>query len=247
MSPLIGIMMFQLNPALENPDGVLVHAALIYVPPVLTALFMASLASALMSTSDSSLLAGASIVTQNLFPLFGKKLDPKSEVKWTRIMVGINGFLGIVIAVSAAVIYELGVVAWTLLLVGLFVPFAFGMYWKKANRFGAVAAVVGGFVSWGILTWVAYNMGLGGDATIVVCEGDADCAFWDAVYIASFVAFLVSLVSMVVFSLATQKRDAPLPITDVDGNAMDTNPFHHLGITPIRDALRKLRPEEYDK
>ena len=96
MSPLIGIMMFQLNPGLENPDGVLVHAAVTYVPPVLTALFMASLASALMSTSDSSLLAGASVVTQNLFPIFGKKLDPKSEVKWTRIMVGVNGFIGIV-------------------------------------------------------------------------------------------------------------------------------------------------------
>ena len=247
MSPLIGIMMFQLNPGLENPDGVLVHAAVTYVPPVLTALFMASLASALMSTSDSSLLAGASVVTQNLFPVFGKKLDSKSEVKWTRIMVGVNGFVGIVVAVSASVIYELGVVAWTLLLVGLFVPFAFGMYWKKANRYGAVAAVVGGFVSWGLLTWVAYSMGLGGDPTILVCEGDVDCAFWDAVYIASFVAFLVSLVSMVVFSLATQKRDAPMPITDVDGKAMDTNPFHNLGLTPIRDALRKLRPEEYDK
>jgi Na+/proline symporter len=40
---------------------------------------MAALASALMSTSDSSLLAGASVVTQNLFPLFGKKLEPEAK------------------------------------------------------------------------------------------------------------------------------------------------------------------------
>jgi hypothetical protein len=33
----------------------------------------------------------------------------------------------------------------------------------------------------------------------------------------------------------------------VDGNVMDTNPFKYLGIMPIKDALRKLRPEEYDK
>lgn len=72
LSPLVGIMMFKLDPNLVNPDSVLVHAAITYVPPVLTAVFMAALASALMSTSDSSLLAGASVVTQNLFPLFGK-------------------------------------------------------------------------------------------------------------------------------------------------------------------------------
>ena len=80
MSPIIGIMMFKLNPGIVNTDGVLINAAIAYVPPVLTALFMAALASALMSTSDSSLLAGASIVTQNLFPLFGKELAAKNEV-----------------------------------------------------------------------------------------------------------------------------------------------------------------------
>ena len=246
MSPLIGIMMFSLHPSVANPDGVLVGASMLYVPPVLTALFLAALTSALMSTSDSSLLAGASVVTQNLFPLFGKKLDPISEVKWTRIMVGINGFIGIVIAVSAAVIYELGVVAWTLLLVGLFVPFAFGMYWKKSNSYGAVASVLGGWISWAFLTWMAYNVGIGGDSTMIVCAGDTDCAFWDAVYIASLPAFLISIFLMVVVSLTTQKRNVPRPITDVDGNGLDTNPFHLLGITPIKDALRKLRPEEYE-
>lgn len=247
MSPLVGIMMFKLQPGLENPDGVLVFAALHYVPPVLTAIFMAALTSALMSTSDSSLLAGASVVTQNLFPLFGKKLEGKEEVKWTRIMVGINGAIGIVIAVSASVIYELGVVAWTLLLVGLFVPFAFGMYWKKANEYGGVASFLGGFVTWAILTWVAYSVGIGGDSTMLVCAGDTDCAFWDAVYIASLPAFLASIVLMVTVSLATQKQNAPKQIADVDGNPLDTNPFHFLGIMPIKDALRKLRPEEYDQ
>jgi SSS family transporter len=258
MSPLIGIMMFKLNPGIEDPGGVLVAAALQYVPPVLTAIFMAALASALMSTSDSSLLAGASVVTQNLFPLFGKKLDANEEVKWTRIMVGINGFIGIVIAVSAAIIYELGVVAWTLLLVGLFAPFAFGMYWKKANGYGGMAAVLGGWGSWAILTWVAFSFGLGGPSTAMVCSGgdlslmadravSMDCAFWDAVYIASFPAFLLSILFMIVVSLATQKQNPPRPITDVDGKPLDTNPLHFYGIMPIKDALRKLRPEEYDQ
>jgi Na+/proline symporter len=139
----------------------------------------------------------------------------------------------------------------------MFVPFAFGMYWKKANGYGSVSAVLGGWISWAILTWVAFNFGLGGDSTAMVCSGgdlslmadravSMDCAFWDAVYIASLPAFIISILSMIVVSLATQKQDAPKPITDVDGKEFDTNPFHFFGIMPIKDALRKLRPEEYD-
>ena len=88
---------------------------------------------------------------------------------------------------------------------------------------------------------------MGGDSTMIVCAGDTDCAFWDATYVASFPAFFTSLFLMVFVSLLTQKKDAPKPITDIDGNAMDTNPFHHIGVTPIKDALRKMKPEEYDK
>jgi SSS family transporter len=246
MSPLIGIMMFKLNPGLENSDYVLVQAAVQHLPPVLTAIFMAALASALMSTSDSSLLAGASVVTENLMPMLGKKLNEVEKVRWTRIWVAIIGLVAIVIAITAAVIYELGVVAWSLLLVGLFSPFALGMYWKKANEYGGIASFVGGFLAWAVGIWIAYNVGMGGDSTLIVCAGDTDCAFWDAVYIASFPAFFVSLALMVVVSLATQKSDPPKPITDVDGKVFDTNPFHNIGWIPLKDALRKLRPDEYD-
>lgn len=238
MSPLIGIMMFSLNPGISNPDGVLITAALSYMPPVLTALFMAALASALMSTSDSSLLAGASVVTQNLFPLFGKNLAPKEEVKWTRITVLVSGVIGVIVAISASVIYELGVVAWSLLLVGLFAPFALGMYWKKANQWGAVAAYFGGFIAWVAFILIAWHLGIGGgDPTIVVCGGDADCAFWDATYIASVPAFITSIILLISVSLATQKKDPPKPITDIDGNPLDTSLGKTLGIISLRDAL----------
>jgi len=257
MSPLIGIMMFKLQPELVDTEGVLVKAALDYLPPVLTAIFIAALSSALMSTSDSSLLAGASVVVENLYPVLGKQLSDKQKVVQVRVWVVIIGIAAVIIALSAATIYELGVMAWSLLLVGLFAPFALGMYWNKANQIGGVSAYLGGFLAWAIGIYIAFNLGMGGDSTAVVCSGGdlsllaADeivwnCAFWDAVYIASFPAFLVSMALMVLVSLATQKMDAPKPITDIDGKPFDTNPFHNLGTLPLRDALRKMRPEEYD-
>jgi solute:Na+ symporter, SSS family len=79
MSPLIGIAMFAMNPNIlpENTEFLLVTAALEHLHPVVTALFIAALTSALMSTSDSSILAGASVVTENIIPYLGKKLSEK--------------------------------------------------------------------------------------------------------------------------------------------------------------------------
>jgi Na+/proline symporter len=210
-----------------------------------------------MSTSDSSLLAGASVVVENLYPMLGKKLSDRQKVIQTRVWVLIIGAMAVIIALSAATIYELGVLAWSLLLVGLFAPFALGMYWKKSNQIGGVSAYIGGFLAWALGIYIAFNFGMGGDSTALVCSGGDltllagdqvvwDCAFWDAVYIASFPAFIVSMVLMVVVSLATQKMDPPKPITDIDGKPFDTNPLHNLGTLPFRDAVRKLRKEEYD-
>ncbi len=257
MSPLVGIMTYKLNPGMEDISYLLVHAAMTHVPALLTAIFIAALVSALMSTSDSSLLAGASAVTENLIPLItGKKLEGKKALWATRIMVLVNALIGLAIALWAQTIYELSVVAWTLLLVGLFTPFAFGMYWKKANASGANAAFIGGFVVWILATIFFFNTGLGGQSTAIVCEYVPDasisvfandgwwCAFWDAVYVASFVAFLSAILLMIVVSLATQKKDPAKKLVDYYGEPIDMNPKLHLGILPIKDAFRKITAEE---
>jgi len=131
MSPLIGIAMFMLNPniAVDDTEFLLVTAALEHLHPILTAAFIAALSLALMSTSDSGLLAGAAFVTENLVPLIrGKPLSDQAKVRGTRIMVVVIGIIAILAVLTAATIYELGVLAWSLLLVGLFSPFALGLY-----------------------------------------------------------------------------------------------------------------------
>jgi len=256
MSPLIGIMMFKLHPGMEDTSFLLVKASMDYLSPIITAIFIAALTSALMSTSDSSLLAGASAVTENLIPaITGKKLEGKKALWATRIMVIVNAAIGFSIAMWAQTIYELSVVAWTLLLVGLFVPFSFGMYWKKANSHGAVAAFVGGFIVWMLATVYFFNTGIGGQSTAAVCEFSAEmgvysdawwCAFWDAVYIGSFIAFFSSILFMVVVSLATQKSCPARELTDYYGKPLDMSAKLNFGFLPIQDAFRKLRPDETD-
>ncbi len=254
MSPLIGIMIYSLSPGLEDTSYLLVSASMTFLPPLLTAIFIAALVSALMSTSDSSLLAGASAVTENLIPLItGKKLEGMKAVWATRTMVIVNAAIGLAIALWAQTIYELSIVAWTLLLVGLFSPFAFGMYWKKANSWGAVASFVGGFAVWIAASLYFFQIGIDGQSTAAVCEYTADmgvysdawwCGFWDAIYIGSFVAFMAGLLLMVIVSLATQKISPPRKLVDYYGEPMDLNWKLNLGLLPIKDAFRKITDEE---
>lgn len=240
MSPLIGIAMFKLNPNLapENTEFLLVSAAFEHLHPILTALFIAALSSALMSTSDSALLAGAAVFTENLMPLWVKNMTDQMKLRWVRIMVVVIGVVAVTIALTAATIYRLGVLAWSILLVGLFTPFLFGMYWKKANAHGALAAFAGGFLSWILFAFLYYP------GTLSACAGDTECGFWDAVYVASTPAFVVSVISMVVVALATQKVNKPLPITDVDGKPLDVS--LKLGILPLKHALRAKDDVELD-
>jgi solute:Na+ symporter, SSS family len=238
MSPLIGIAMFAMNPNIlpENTEFLLVTAAIEHLHPFLTALFIAALTSALMSTSDSSILAGASVFTENVMPYLGKKMDEKTQLRWTRIMVAVIGVVSLLLALYAETIYKLSVFAWTVILVGIFAPFALGMYWKKANQTGALAGFVGGFTTWIIALIILLP------SALVVNEGDMDIAQWDAAYMGSVPAFIVSLVLVVVVSYATQKRDVPKELTDVDGNPLPLK--KRLGWLPLKDALGKPKTEE---
>jgi len=232
LSPLIGLGMYALNPniAPEQTEFLLIGAALDFLPPLLTALFVAALASALMSTSDSSILAGASLVTENILPALNLDLDEKRRLRWTRIMVVVIGVVSLLVALFAATIYKLAIFAWSILLVGLVAPFALGMYWRKANRSGAIASFVAGFLSWLIA------LGLYHPVTLEACAGDVEMALWDAAYISSVPAFLISVVVMVGVSLITQRRDPPRPLVDAEGKPLSVeNP---LGIVPLKDALR---------
>jgi solute:Na+ symporter, SSS family len=238
LSPLIGIAMFAMNPNIlpEQTEFLLVTAALQHLHPIVTALFIAALTSALMSTSDSSILAGASVFTENIMPYMGKKLGEKSQLRWTRFMVLVIGVISLLLGLYAETIYKLSVFAWTVILVGIFAPFALGMYWKKANQAGALAGFAGGFITWIIALLILLP------SALVVNEGDMDIAQWDAAYMGSVPAFFVSLVLVVVVSYATQKIDVPKLLTDVDGNLMPMK--KRLGWLPLKDALRKPTPEE---
>jgi len=232
LSPLIGVTAYgALGPDLEGSqtEFVLILMAMKYLPPILVAVFIASLASALMSTSDSSLLAGATMFTENIVKVFKPDLSDKATLRLTRISLLVSGVLSLLIALYASTIYKLAVLANTSILVGMAAPYLIGMYWKKANHWGALASFFSGVVSWIILTFVWMNTYV----LPVVYEGEmTDEVVWDSIYIASTPAFFISVIFLVVVSLLTQKVDPPKALTDINGNPVNTTNIFAWSKTP---------------
>jgi cation/acetate symporter len=167
------------------------------LPYVISGLVAAGGMAAAMSTADGLLLAIANALSHDLYY---KIIDPKAETKTrlvvARVLLVCIGALGAYIA-SMKLTGILGAVAWAFdfAMSGLFFPLVLGIWWKRANRSGAIAGMVLGF---GTGTWYLYQVYFNGMAP------------WMGIDHLRFgiIGASVSLVAMVVVSLLTEEPDA---------------------------------------
>lgn len=135
---------------LTLPNMVLQHTA---VPVQI--LFFGSLLSAVMSTTSSSILAPASLFSENVIkPLMKKKPADKQLLMLTRLSVFFFSIAATILACLKSNIFELVGVSSVLSLVSLFIPMVFGMYWKRSSSAGAISGMLAGMVAW---FWFEYN------------------------------------------------------------------------------------------
>ncbi len=88
-----------------------------------------------------------------------------------------------ILALTFQVIYKLMVIAWSLLLVSRFVPYAAAYFWKKANNCGTTAAFWGGLAVWFAVYFICLPMTnwMGGfkrgatDPTVSATVSVSDC------------------------------------------------------------------------
>ncbi len=208
---ILGIIGLVLLPGLEEPELVLPLMAQKLLPPIGVALFAAALIAAIMSSADSAILAPSSIIAQNLLPKVKPNITEKGKLLAAQISTVIIAVVSLLIALYAETIYYLVNFSWALMLVTLAVPFIAGIYWRRANAYGALIAVAVALVVWGIGIWMVLP------ATLVVEEGVMEWALWDAIYIADIPALIAAIVTIIAASLATQRVNPPKPLTDIDG------------------------------
>ena len=123
--------------------------------PVILTVFIAALTAAIMSSADSSLLAGASLFCNNvLAPVF-----PKLREKWlllsTRITTVLLTVIALVLAIWVKSIYNLMINSWISQLVVIFLPVLMALYVPKVSKNTAWATMIVGSVVWLGYTFVA--------------------------------------------------------------------------------------------
>lgn len=172
------------NAAAEN---ILITMSTSFLPPLIAGVVMAGILAAIISSSDSYLLIAASSVAKNIYQgLFKKNATDKQVMRVSRITL-------LVIAVAAAVIaldpnskiFDIVSFAWA----GFGATFGpmmlFSLFWKRTNRAGAVAGMVGGAAM--VFFWKLVIRPLGGILNIYEL----------------LPAFIVSAICILVVSLLT--------------------------------------------
>lgn len=194
---IIGMMAILILPNLADPEQAIFEVAKTVLPSFAVGIVMAAVMAAIMSTADALLLQASTIASRDLAERFiFKNLTEKQMVNISRATVVAMAFGGIVLAIwQPPSVFGLTIFA-TTILGSAFVPaYVCAVWWKKANKVGAVASMIVGTVI--SVSWEVSGM-------------------TDATGLDPMVAGIVSsTIAMIIGSLATQKSH-PVPQTIVD-------------------------------
>ena len=175
-------------------ESIFITLATSSLPAILAGFVMAGILAATISSSDSYLLIAASAVAKNVYQgVINKKATDKQVMLVTRITLLVIAAIAIVIALDEnSVIFNIVSFAWA----GFGATFGplmlFSLFWKRTNRAGAIAGMVGGAGM--VFLWKLAISKIGGVFAIYEL----------------LPAFIFSAICIVVVSLLTEKPSAEI-------------------------------------
>ena len=199
----LGVLASVVLPDIADKELVIPVLAMEYLHPVLMSVFVGALLAAIMSSADSALLTVASIVSTNIVPKLWPAIATR-RLLTARLSIPIAGILAAFIALETKAIYEVILAVNTIFLAAIVVPFMAGIWWRKANRTGGLAAMGAGLLVWGLSSWFAPQW-----------PGD-------------LLGLFASLLTMLTVTPLSQKSDPPRPLLSSDGAVVEFS--HRLGV-----------------
>lgn len=192
----------------ENGDPQLVLPTLVmnHTPFFVQIIFFGAVLSAIMSTASATLLAPSSMISENILSRFFIGRNEQYKLRFIRSSVVLFACFVLLYAVqSEQSIFQMVEDAYKVVLVGAFVPLAFGLYWQRASQNGARLAMLSGIMSWLIFEYLDKSSNwaaLGFPEVAGVCPPQ-------------LAGLLVAVVGMIVGSLIWPNRDGmPQPIAE---------------------------------
>lgn len=145
-----------------SAENIFITLSTSFLPPILAGLVMAGILAATISSSDSYLLIAASAFAKNIYQGIAKKdASDKQVMTMSRIALLAIAVIAVFIALDEnSVIFKIVSFAWA----GFGATFGplmlFSLFWKRINRAGAIAGMVGGAAM--VFIWKLGISALGG-------------------------------------------------------------------------------------
>lgn len=117
-------------------------------------LFFGAVLSAILSTASGTLLAPASILTENVLQQFTRHFSDKTMLWLVRTVLMLVAIVSTLIAINSdKSMYEMVESGYSVTLVVAFVPLFCGIYWKRATTQGALLSILLATLLWGGLEY----------------------------------------------------------------------------------------------
>ncbi|WP_339185649.1 sodium/proline symporter PutP [Brevibacillus sp. FSL K6-6036] len=184
---LVGIAFYSKKGlALTDPETVFIELGKILFHPLITGFLLAAILAAIMSTISSQLLVTSSSLTEDIYKTFFRREASDQELVFVgRLSVLIVSLVALILAYSKNdTILDLVGYAWAGFGASFGPLILLSLYWKRMNKWGALAGMVAGAAT--VILWTQSDM------------------LKDLLY-EMIPGFAVSLVAIVVVSLLTQK------------------------------------------
>lgn len=168
---VIALLMFTMNlagvlgraiiPDLTIPDTVIPTLMIKVLPPFAAGIFLAAPLAAIMSTVNSQLLQSSATLIKDLY-LSIKPEQINNQNRLTRLSTLVTLILGGIVVMCAInppdMLIWLNLLAFGGLQVVFLWPLILGLYWQKANAYGALASIIAGVGSYVLLLIIKPNM-----------------------------------------------------------------------------------------
>ena len=157
---LIGVFARPVMPGIEVGDKVMPLLTLEVLPPVLAGIVLAAPMAAIMSTVNALLILVSSTVVKDIYLNY---INPKaSDTQIKNRSFWVTTIIGITVVIFAVKPPELLIMLNLFAFGGLESAFlwsvVFGLYWKKANKYGAISSMIVGIVLYIVIYSFAENI-----------------------------------------------------------------------------------------
>lgn len=153
--------------ALEDSETIIIQISTVLsqhgiVPALIAGVILAGILASTMSTSDSQLLAASSAASENIIGgLFKVKLSETTQMVVARITLIIISVIGVVIAWdSNSSVFGIVSFAWAGFGAAFGPVMLLSLFWKRSNKFGAIAGMLAGGVM--VFVWKFVIAKIGG-------------------------------------------------------------------------------------